>query len=56
MIVEELNKELLVKIDYVEIVDSDFLKYVEVIERSILVFIVVYIGKIRLIDNFIYEL
>ncbi|NSB89159.1 pantoate--beta-alanine ligase [Clostridium saccharobutylicum] len=56
MIAEELNKEPLAKIDYVEIVDSDSLKHVEVIERSILVPIAVYIGKTRLIDNFIYEL
>lgn len=52
----EINKEPLAKIDYVEIVDSDSLNDVEVIERNILVPIAVYIGKTRLIDNFTYEI
>lgn len=49
---EEINKEPLAKIDYIEIVDSDSLENVEIIEGSILVPIAVYIGKTRLIDNF----
>lgn len=53
---EEINKEPLAKIDYIEIVDSDSLESVENIERSILVPIAVYIGKTRLIDNFINEI
>jgi pantoate--beta-alanine ligase len=56
IIKEELNKEPLSKIDYVEIVDSDSLENVEMIKKSILVPIAVYIGKTRLIDNFIYEI
>ena len=48
----ELSKEQLAKIDYVEIVDSDSLENVEVIEKSVLIPIAVYIGKTRLIDNF----
>ena len=48
----ELNKESLAKIDYVEIVDSDSLENVELIEKSVLIPIAVYIGKTRLIDNF----
>lgn len=49
---EEINKEALARIDYIEIVDSDSLENIETIERSILVPIAVYIGKTRLIDNF----
>jgi len=52
IISEELNKEPLAKIDYIEIVDSISLKPVKNIESSILVAIAVYIGKTRLIDNF----
>ncbi len=51
----EIMKEPLAKIDYIEIVDSDSLENVENIEKSILVPIAVYIGKTRLIDNFIFE-
>jgi pantoate--beta-alanine ligase len=54
--IEEINKEPLAKIDYIEIVDSDSLENVENIEKSILVPIAVYIGKTRLIDNFIKHL
>ena len=53
---EEIIKEPLAKIDYVEIVDSDSLENVENIEKSILVPIAVYIGKTRLIDNYIMHL
>lgn len=52
----EIIKEPLAKIDYIEIVDSDSLENVEIIEKSILVPIAVYIGKTRLIDNFIMHL
>lgn len=51
----EINKEKLAKIDYVEIVDSEDLTSVCEIKKNILVPIAVYIGKIRLIDNFTYE-
>lgn len=54
--IDEINKEPLAKIDYIEIVDSDSLENVENIEKSILVPIAVYIGKTRLIDNFIKHL
>ncbi|NOW04186.1 pantoate--beta-alanine ligase [Clostridium beijerinckii] len=53
---EILNSEPLAKIDYVEIVDSDSLKSVEIIERNVLIPIAVYIGKTRLIDNFTFEI
>lgn len=53
---EEIDKESLAKIDYVEIVDSESLESVEKIEKSILIPIAVYIGKTRLIDNFTFKL
>lgn len=53
---EVLNSEPLAKIDYVEIVDSDSLKSVEIIDRNVLIPIAVYIGKTRLIDNFTFEI
>mgnify|MGYP000930036467 CR=1 FL=1 len=56
IIKEEINKEPLAKIDYVEIVDSESLENVETIEKSILIPIAVYIGKTRLIDNFTFKI
>lgn len=53
---EELNKEPLSRIDYVEIVDSDSLESVETIKKSVLIPIAVFIGKTRLIDNFTFEI
>lgn len=53
---EEINKESLAKIDYVEIVDSESLENVQKIEKNILIPIAVYIGKTRLIDNFTFKL
>jgi len=55
IIKEEIIKEPLAKIDYVEIVDSDSLENVETIEKNVLIPIAVYIGKTRLIDNFTFE-
>lgn len=52
----EIEKETLAKIDYVKIVDLDTMQQVEKIDRGILAAIAVYIGKTRLIDNFMYEL
>ena len=52
----EIGKEPLAKIDYVKIVDLDTMQQVEKIDRGILAAIAVYIGKTRLIDNFMYEL
>ena len=51
----QLESEKLAKIDYIEIVDSLSLKPVDKIEKSVLVALAVYIGKTRLIDNFIFE-
>ncbi len=50
---EEINKEKLAKIDYIEIVDMNRLQPVNEINCQVLVAIAVYIGKTRLIDNFI---
>lgn len=55
IIKETLEAEPLVKIDYVSIVDIDSLQGVDKIDKSILVAIAVFINKVRLIDNFIYE-
>ena len=56
IIKEEISKEPLAKIDYVEIIDSDSLENVEAIEKNVLIPIAVYIGKTRLIDNFTFEI
>lgn len=51
----EIEKEPLAKIDYVEIVNFNSLENIEKIEKPILCAMAVYIGKTRLIDNFIME-
>lgn len=51
----EIEKEPLSKIDYVEIVDLDSLEPAERTDTGVLTAIAVYIGKTRLIDNFIIE-
>ncbi len=51
----EIEKEPLAKIDYVKIVDLGTMQQVEKIKGGILTAIAVYIGKTRLIDNFMYE-
>lgn len=55
IITEEIEREPLSRIDYVEIVDWNNLKPVDSTAGSILTAIAVYIGKTRLIDNFIIE-
>lgn len=50
---EVIESESLAKIDYVEIVDFDNMKEIETLERPFLAAVAVYIGKTRLIDNFI---
>ncbi len=52
-ITDYINTEPLAKIDYVEIVDWNTLEPVSKLDRPILAAIAVYIGKTRLIDNFI---
>lgn len=55
IITAEIEAEPLSRIDYVEIVDWNNLEPVASTEGSILTAIAVYIGKTRLIDNFIIE-
>lgn len=50
-----IEEEPLAKIDYVQVVDAISIQPVVEIKGSILVAMAVYIGKTRLIDNFIYE-
>lgn len=52
---EIINAEKLAKIDYVEIVNLNDLQTLDVIDQPILMAEAVYIGKTRLIDNFIME-
>ncbi len=47
------NKEPLARIDYVDVVDFETITPVDEIKGTTLVAIAVYIGKTRLIDNFI---
>lgn len=51
-----IEAEPLARIDYVEMVSWDGIKPVDVADSSVLVATAVYIGKTRLIDNFIFEM
>lgn len=50
---EVIESEPLAKIDYVELVDWNTLKLVDTVQGEVLGAVAVYIGKTRLIDNFI---
>ena len=52
-IADKIATEPLARIDYVDVVDFDTITPVDTISGSTLVAIAVYIGKTRLIDNFI---
>lgn len=52
---EIISSEKLAKIDYISAVDLETIKDVDNFNKNTLVAIAVYIGKTRLIDNFIYE-
>lgn len=52
---ENISKEPMAKIDYVEAVNMDTIEKIDKIEGTVLVAMAVYIGKTRLIDNFIVE-
>lgn len=52
---DKIKTEPLAKIDYVKIVDASSIKPVETVKEQVLVAMAVYIGKTRLIDNFIFE-
>lgn len=53
---EKIASEAAVRLDYVEIVDMETLLPVNRVEAPTLVAAAVYVGKTRLIDNFIYEI
>lgn len=55
IILDEIATEPLAKVDYVEVVDWNTLEPVETVKEPVLVAMAVYIGKTRLIDNFITE-
>lgn len=55
VIKNELETEVLAKIDYIEVVDCSTLNAIELVSNPVLVAIAVFIGKTRLIDNFIWE-
>ena len=55
IIKNNLETEPLARVEYVQVVDGISLKDVETISGTVLVAIAVFIGKTRLIDNFIYE-
>ena len=50
---KELSSEKLAKIDYVALVDANTMQSIKQIKGDILGAIAVYIGKTRLIDNFL---
>lgn len=54
-ITQEIEKEPLAKIDYVDVVDFETITPIDKLAGSVLVAIAVYIGKTRLIDNFMIE-
>lgn len=51
----EIEKEPMAKIDYVEMVDLDTLESINEVKAPLLTAMAVYVGKTRLIDNFIIE-
>ena len=53
--IKKIESEPMAKIDYVEAVDGLSMQPVEEIKAPVLVAMAVYIGKTRLIDNFIVE-
>lgn len=53
--IDLINTEPMAKIDYVQAVDAISVKPVDKMEGSVLIAMAVYIGKTRLIDNFIFE-
>ncbi len=55
LIEETLQTEPMARIDYIEVVDMNNIQRVDTIEGETLVAIAVYIGKTRLIDNFIWK-
>ena len=55
IIKDQIEGEVLARIDYIEIVDALSLNVIYFVNKPILVAIAIYIGKTRLIDNFIWK-
>ncbi len=53
---EIICQEPMAKIDYVELVDAETLQPINRVDREILVALAVFVGKTRLIDNFIFTI
>ena len=53
---ETIRQEPMAKIDYVELVDAETLQPIDRVERDALAALAVFIGKTRLIDNFIFTI
>ena len=56
LIKSTIDSEKLAKINYIQVVDALSMEDVQEINSDILVAIAIYIGKTRLIDNFIFEI
>ncbi len=54
-IIKEIEKEPMARIDYVDVVDFDTITPIDTIQGTVLTAVAVFIGKTRLIDNFIVE-
>ena len=52
---EVLQSEPLVRMDYLEICDARTLEPVDQIDRNVVIAVAAYLGKVRLIDNFVYR-
>ena len=52
---EVLQSEPLVRVDYLEICDARTLEPVDQIDRNVVIAVAAYLGKVRLIDNFVYR-
>lgn len=50
-----IEEEPLARIDYVKAVNADSIEPIDRIDKRVLIAIAVYVGKTRLIDNFIFE-
>ncbi len=50
-----LEKEKLIKIDYIELVDFNTMDNIENIADNVLGAVAVFVGKTRLIDNFLVQ-
>ena len=55
IIEDEIKTEKLADIEYVQVVDTEEIKDMDVIDRNCLVDLAVRFGTTRLIDNFFYE-